>query len=235
MELHSVLQKVGKGLIVSCQAYPGDPMYGEGVMCQMALAAQQGGAVGIRASGADDIRLIKAHVNLPVIGIIKRSYPDSEVYITPTLTELKEIYDAGADMIALDATRRARPNGETLEQIVEYAKRTLGIPLMADISTLDEALYAESLGIDAVGPTLSGYTPYSASVSGPDWELIRSLVARVNIPVIAEGRIETPDDAAKAIEEGCHCVVVGTAITRPEAITARFVRKLKSAEGMKHV
>lgn len=210
-------------------------MYGEGVMCQMALAAEQGGAIGIRASGAGDIRSIKARVNLPVIGIIKRNYSDSEVYITPTLAELNEIYEAGADMIALDATSRKRPNGETLEQIVDYAKNTLGIPLMADVSTLEEGLYAESLGFDAVGPTLAGYTPYSVSGPGPDWSLIRSLTARLSIPVIAEGRIETPEDAARALKEGCHCVVVGTAITRPEAITARFVRELKNAEGVNHV
>jgi len=209
---------------VSCQAYPGDPMFGEGVMAKMALAAKQGGAVGIRANGREDIASIKAAVDLPVIGIVKRTYPDSDIYITPTLKEVQELAAAGADMIALDATARPRPNGETLASLIAYIHDELNLPVMGDISTLEEALQAQALGIDVAAPTLAGYTPYTKMTDGPDWPLLEDLLRELSIPVIAEGRIQSPEDARRACRLGCRNVVVGTAITRPEWITARFAK-----------
>jgi N-acylglucosamine-6-phosphate 2-epimerase len=228
--MHPGLSKFNKGLIVSCQAYPGDPLYGAGIMAKMALAAKQGGAVGIRANGREDIASIKAAVDLPVIGIVKRTYPDSDIYITPTLREVQEIGEAGADMIALDATARPRPNGETLAELVAYIHDVLNLPVMGDVSTLEEAVQAQTLGIDVVAPTLAGYTPYTAMTDGPDWALLDAMLRELRIPVIAEGRIWTPEDARRAFRSGCRNVVVGTAITRPEWITERFAKGMAGEE-----
>lgn len=149
--LNTILQKLRHGLIVSCQALPGEPLHGAEIMARMAAAAEEGGAVGIRANGSADIRAIKSAVSLPVIGIIKRDYPGSEVYITPTLREIDELLEAGADMIAFDATRQKRPGDSTLEQIVAFLHRS-GTASMADISILEEAVHAEALGSPASRP-----------------------------------------------------------------------------------
>lgn len=218
--------KVKGGLIVSCQALEDEPLYGSDVMAKMAAAAEQGGASGIRANGAEDIRAIKALTSLPVIGLIKRNYPDSEVYITPTKAEIDELISADADIIALDATNRLRPNGETLEELVQYIKAK-GQKMMADISTLEEGVYAEELGFDCISTTLSGYTSYSPQSDSPDFELLKNLLEKVTIPVIAEGRIGTPDQAKEALSMRSFAVVVGSAITRPQLITRQFADKLK--------
>ncbi|MGD6794182.1 N-acetylmannosamine-6-phosphate 2-epimerase [Metabacillus indicus] len=218
--------KVKGGLIVSCQALEDEPLYGSDVMAKMAAAAEQGGASGIRANGAEDIRAIKALTSLPVIGLIKRNYPDSEVYITPTKVEIEELISADADIIALDATNRLRPNGETLEELVHYIKAK-GQKMMADVSTLEEGIYAEELGFDCISTTLSGYTSYSPQSDSPDFELLKNLLEKVTIPVIAEGRIGTPDQAKEALSMRSFAVVVGSAITRPQLITRQFADKLK--------
>lgn len=223
--LETFIHQVRAKLIVSCQALPDEPLHGSAIMARMALAAQQGGAAGIRANGPDDIRAIKATVRLPVIGI----YKDGEegVYITPTLAHARQVAEAGADVIAIDATHRPRPNGQTLAQLIGAIHDELGKPVMADISTLDEALQAEALGADLIAPTLAGYTPYSPALDTPDWPLLSAMVAQLRIPVIAEGRILTPEDALKALELGALAVVVGSAITRPQLITARFAQALQ--------
>lgn len=231
--LKTIMQKLHHGLIVSCQALPGEPLHGAGIMARMAVAAEEGGAVGIRANGAADIRAIKSAVSLPVIGIVKRDYPGSAVYITPTLREIEELLEAGADMIAFDATRQKRPGDCTLEQITEFMRRS-GIASMADISILEEAVYAESLGVDCVSTTLSGYTPYSLQQEGPNFELLHSAVERLSIPVIAEGRMNEPAQVRQALELGAYAAVVGSAITRPQLITGRFmaaVRKVAVNDG----
>lgn len=218
--------KVKGGLIVSCQALEDEPLYGSDVMAKMAAAAEQGGASGIRANGAEDIRAIKALTSLPVIGLIKRNYLDSEVYITPTKAEIDELISADADIIALDATNRLRPKGETLEELVKYIKAK-GQKMMADVSTLEEGVYAEELGFDCISTTLSGYTSYSPQSDSPDFELLKNLLEKVAIPVIAEGRIGTPDQAKEALSMRSFAVVVGSAITRPQLITRQFADKLK--------
>lgn len=231
--LNTILQKLRHGLIVSCQALPGEPLHGAEIMARMAAAAEEGGAVGIRANGPADIRAIKSAVSLPVIGIIKRDYPGSEVYITPTLREIDELLEAGADMIAFDATRQKRPGDSTLEQIVAFLHQS-STASMADISILEEAVHAEALGVTCVSTTLSGYTPYSLQQEGPNFELLQSAVDRLSIPVIAEGRMIEPAQVQQALELGAYAVVVGSAITRPQLITGRFmaaIRKVAITDG----
>ncbi|MEK4730203.1 N-acetylmannosamine-6-phosphate 2-epimerase [Paenibacillus sp. FSL L8-0641] len=228
MGMEGVLSKVQHGLIVSCQALPGEPLHGADSMVKMALAAQQGGAVAIRANGASDVRAIKQAISLPVIGLIKRDYDDSDIYITPTLREMEELVEAGADIIALDATLRPRPAGCKLKRLIDYAHEQ-GVTSMADISTLEEALHAASLGADCVSTTLSGYTPYSAQIEGPDLELVRRASELVPVPLIAEGKIYDPAQVEEAFRMGAHAVVVGSAITRPQLITQRFADAARKA------
>ncbi|MCE5168781.1 N-acetylmannosamine-6-phosphate 2-epimerase [Paenibacillus profundus] len=225
MEKH-ILERIQNRLIVSCQALEDEPLHGSALMAKMAMAAEVGGAAGIRANTAKDIEQIKQLTDLPIIGIVKRDYDDSDIYITPTMTEVKELIDVGVDMIALDATRRKRPNGETLEEIIAYAKQHQQT-VMADISTEEEALYAASLGVDCVSTTLSGYTPYSPQDAMPNFLLVEKLVKSVRIPVIAEGKINLPSQAAHMLQLGAHAVVVGSAITRPQLITQAFVAEIE--------
>ena len=228
--MSSWLSSVKGKLIVSCQALENEPLYGSDVMAKMAVAAVQGGAVAIRANTPQDIAAIKKQVNVPVIGLYKKDYSDSEIYITPTIHEVREIAEAGADMIAFDATLRLRPNGHTLESFVNEIKAEFpDLLLMADISTLEEGIFAEQIGIDVISTTLSGYTPYSPPVEGYNFELLEALLQKVSIPVISEGRVKTPSEAAACIEKGAYSVVVGSAITRPQLITKDFAELVEQA------
>lgn len=221
--MRNVIELIEKGLIVSCQALEDEPLHSSFIMSKMAFAAKQGGATGIRANSYEDIVEIKKAVDLPVIGIVKRVYEDSDIYITPTIEEIDELVRAGSDIIALDATDRTRPNGKSLQVFMkEIREKYHGLILMADVSTYEEGIRAFELGFDIVSTTLSGYTPYSKKLDNPDFELLERLVKEVTVPVIAEGRIWTPEEAKKALEIGAHAVVVGTAITRPREITRRF-------------
>ncbi|MFC5702763.1 N-acetylmannosamine-6-phosphate 2-epimerase [Cohnella faecalis] len=213
-----------RGLIVSCQALPDEPLYSGDTMTKMAKAAEMAGAIGIRTNGEEDIRRIKQAVNLPVIGLIKRVIPDSAIFITPTLEEVKAIIEAGADIVALDVTEREN-RLEQVNLLIDYAHEQ-GVGVMADISTLEEGLAAERLGVDLIGTTLSGYTPYSPQQEKPDFLLIERLSELVKVPVVAEGRIWTPDEAARALEAGATYVVVGSAITRPQLITQKYMQAL---------
>ncbi|GIO16779.1 putative N-acetylmannosamine-6-phosphate 2-epimerase [Cohnella xylanilytica] len=213
-----------QGLIVSCQAAPEDPLYGPEFMVRMALAAEQGGAIGIRCNGRDDIEAIKRAVSLPVIGLIKREIAGSDIYITPELEDVRAILEAGADIVALDLTNREDryTKGKAL---IDYVHKA-GSRVMADISTAEEALQAERMGVDYVSTTLSGYTPYSPQQEGPDLELIASLRGKLSVPLVAEGRIWSAEEAVAALAGGADYVVVGTAITRPQLVTQRFVNKI---------
>ncbi|MEF3305260.1 N-acetylmannosamine-6-phosphate 2-epimerase [Paenibacillus sp. GYB003] len=214
-----------RGLIVSCQALPGEPLYWQGTMARMAQAAQQGGAIGIRANGPDDIRDIKAAVGLPVIGLLKRDIPGSDIYITPELVDVQAIIEAGADVVAMDMTNRE----DRMERVVPLIRHCheAGVAVMADISTLEEGLLAESLGADFVSTTMSGYTPYSPQQEGPDLELVRELAKRLTkATLVAEGRIWSPAEAEEALEAGAAYVVVGGAITRPQYITKKYADRI---------
>lgn len=213
-------------LIVSCQALSNEPLHSSFIMGRMARAAKEGGAVAIRAQGIEDINEIKKVTKLPVIGIIKREYEDSEIYITPTKKEVDELISTKCEMIALDATNRVRPNNESLEDIINYIHEK-GILVMADISTYEEALNAQKLGCDCVSTTLCGYTNYSQNYDGPNLELIEKLVKDLDIPVIAEGKINTPQDLREVYNKGAFSAVVGSAITRPQLITQKFVDVIK--------
>jgi N-acylglucosamine-6-phosphate 2-epimerase len=214
-------------LIVSCQARPGMPLHGSAHMAAMARAAAMGGAAGLRACGVEDIVAEKEATGLPVIGLEKTDTPGFDIYITPTLESMLRVADAGADIVATDATFRPRPDGRTLPQTLAAFREAHTTLLMADISTLEEGIAAADIGFDVVSTTMSGYTPYSPQSPEPDFALLSALAARVSVPVFAEGRIWTPEQAARALELGAWAVVVGSAITRPEAITRRFADALK--------
>lgn len=223
--MNDVLEALRGGLIVSCQAAGENPLTGADMMAKMARAAEMGGAVGIRANGPEDVRAIRAAVDLPVIGLYKQDHPGFDVYITPTWSAAGEVIEAGAEIVALDGTERPRPGGETLKDLIERIHGA-GRLVMADISTLEEGVRAAELGADLVGTTLSGYTPYSPQQEGPDLALVEALARKIAVPVIAEGRYWTPEDVNAALERGAFAVVVGTAITNPWKITERFVGKL---------
>lgn len=218
-----------RGLIVSCQAVKGEPLYGLGIMKYMARAAVQGGAVGIRANYVSDINDIKSEVDVPVIGIIKAEYEGSDVYITPTLKEVKELLTTGCEVIALDATKRERPEGAKLEDLVKYIRQNAPqVEIMADCSDFDEAVRAHELGFDYIGSTMRGYTPYTKGTVLPDYEFLTKLVkAFPDTKIIAEGGIWERDQLAKVCECGVYAVVIGSSITRPMDITKRFVGALK--------
>ncbi len=224
-----MLKEIRHRLVVSCQALPDEPLHSSFIMGRMALAAKQGGAAGIRAQGKDDILEIKRVVDLPVIGIVKRNYPDSEIYITPTRKEIEELLETGCNMIALDATGRKRPGNEKLEDLVEFI-HAHGLPAMADCSTFEECMHAEEIGFDCVSTTLCGYTPYSEQYEGPSFGLIRRLAEFCHVPVLAEGKINTPEDLAAVFEAGAYSAVVGGAITRPKQITERFVKAIEGLD-----
>lgn len=221
----TIIENLKGKIIVSSQAMPDEPFYDENCMKAMMQSVVNGGAGGLRVAGARDVRNAK-EFGLPVIGLTK---PDklpenwrSVVYITPTLKEVRELIDSGADIIAFDGTSRPRPNC-TLEDIIKEIKAS-GKLSMADISTLEEGINAEKLGADIISTTLAGYTDESG-IAGetPDFELLEKLVKAVNKPVILEGRIWTPEDVKKGFELGAHCVVIGSAITRPQLIVKRFL------------
>lgn len=222
------LRRLAGGLVVSCQAREDNPLHGPLFMTAMAQAAIRGGAAGIRADGETDIAAIRAAVgpNIPIMGIFKVKQPDGSVFITPSAESARKVIAAGAELVALDGTLRDRPGGETLRDVVA-AIHTAGGAALADIGTLDHAWYAIACGVDAVGTTLSGYTPDSPKQEGPDFTLLERLVAESPIPIFAEGRFWTCEEARRAIDIGASFVVVGTAITNPMAITARFVEALK--------
>ncbi len=225
-----LLNRLKGQLIVSCQALPGEPLYvpEKSVMYLMARAAKEAGAPCIRTSGIRDVTAIKEETGLPVIGIIKISYDGYDSYITPTMKEVDELASADADIVALDCTLRNRRDGTTINDFIAQIKEKYpDIVLMADISTYEEGVNAWKCGVDFVGTTLSGYTSYSTQKDGPDTELVRRLSEDLEIPVIAEGKIHTPDQAVQMLEAGAFAVVVGGAITRPLEIAARFVDKIK--------
>lgn len=222
-----VLERIRGGLIVSCQALPEEPLHSSFIMGRMAVAAQRGGAAGIRANSAEDIAVIKSLVDLPLIGIVKREYAGCPVYITPTLQEVDALAQAGCEIIALDATQRPRPDGQTLESFFARVRAKYPRQLfMADCSSYEEGMAAAALGFDLIGTTLSGYTPYTQGAPSPNLPLMATLAKNCGKPVIAEGGIWTPEQLRLCLDCGVHAAVVGTAITRPMEITRRFAAAL---------
>ena len=227
--MHNTIQKLKDGIIVSCQAEGNDPFNHPRMLAAFAQAAQMGGAVAIRAEGIENISAIRAVVDLPIIGIIFGQYLDESALITPDFSDIENILEAGADIVALDVTPRLRPNGMDGIEFFDEVRNKYSVPLMADISTFAEGVQAAELGADAVATTLSGYTSYSETTSTdePDFQLIEDLSRVAKVPVIAEGRIWTLDQARAAQRGGAFAVVVGSAITRPRVVTSKFVDALK--------
>ena len=222
-----ILEQIKGGLIVSCQALPHEPLYDSYIMSKMAYAAMLGGAVGIRANTIVDILAIRKRVDLPIIGIIKQEYEGSDVYITPTMDEVDALVEIGCDIIATDATNRIRPNGKTFEDFFSEVRAKYPNQLfMADTSCFEEGQLAERLGFDLIGTTMAGYTPYTKGRSLPDLELIEKYSKELNVPIVAEGGIWSPEDLKNVYKAGAFSAVCGTAITRPMDITKRFVKAL---------
>ena len=218
--MHPLLNGLRGQLIVSCQAYPGEPMRDSQTMSQVAQAVVHGGAAAVRVQGLDDIRLVVATVEVPVIGLWKDG--DDAVFITPTVRHALAVLDAGADIVAVDGTRRQRPDGLSLAETLLEIRRHSSALVMADCGSLDDALAAEAAGVDILGTTLAGYTGERPKTTGPDLELVDQLCAETSLPVMAEGRFHTPAQAAAAIAHGAHAVCVGTAITHPTTLTTWF-------------
>lgn len=224
------MEELRHKLIVSCQALPDEPLHSDFIMARMAVAAKEGGASGIRANSVVDIAAIRKAVDLPIIGIIKRDYEGADVYITATMKEVDELMTVRPDIIAIDATTSTRPNGESLKEFFQKAKEKYPDQLwMADCSTIDEMLTADQLGFDFIGTTLVGYTKQSQGdkIESNDFEIIRKALSKLSHPLIAEGNIDTPDKVHRVLELGAYSVVVGSAITRPQLITKKFVEATK--------
>jgi N-acylglucosamine-6-phosphate 2-epimerase len=220
------VQQVRGGLIVSCQALPGEPLFGAEMMARMAVAAKQGGGVAIRANTPVDIHAIRAAVDLPIIGLYKEDIPGYPVYITPTLQHAKAVAAAGAEIIAIDATQRPRPQPGTLADFIQAIQAETDCLVLADIATYAEGLAAQAAGADLISTTMSGYTAYSPQQPGPDLALVQQLAGQLTAPLFAEGRYKTPDQVKDALAYGAVAVIVGGAITRPQEITRWFVNAL---------
>lgn len=225
----TVLSKMQGGLTVSCQAYPGEAMRDPGTMAQVAQAVVAGGASALRAQGLEDIRAIRQVVDVPIVGIWKDG--DDGVFITPTLRHAEAVIAAGAQVLALDGTRRKRPDGLTLAETIAHIREGFAGPIMADCGCLEDALAAQDAGATLLGTTLAGYTPDRPKTPGPDFELLDDMVAKCTAPIVVEGRIHTPAQVREAFDRGAFSVCVGTAITHPTTITTWFVSAAASSRG----
>ena len=230
--MENVLERIKGTVVVSVQAMPSEPLYHERCMAAMMKSALNGGAGGLRVAGVRDIANAKKLSKVPVIGITKpekipANYKEI-VYITPTIKDVLDVIHAGADIVAFDGTQRKRPHDEKIKDLIKYIHINKRVA-MADISTIEEGLAAQEAGADVLSTTLAGYTLESASspADEPDFKLLEELVKQSDLPVILEGRIWEPWQVDKAFELGAHAVVIGSAITRPQLITKRFVFREK--------
>lgn len=233
MDKQALFDQIKGGLIVSCQALEHEPLYTKegGVMPLMAKAAAQSGAVGIRANTVRDIIQIKAVVDLPVIGIIKKDYPGTPMYITVTMAEVDALVECGVDILAVQGTSALRPDGSTAADFIRQIKAKYPQQLiMADIATLEEAMACAEAGADFVGTTMRGYTPETKGIDDIDFAFITELTQKCPAKVIAEGHIHSPEQAVQALQAGAFALVVGGAITRPAEITARFTGAIRAME-----
>lgn len=217
-------------LIISCQALPDEPLHSSFIMARMARAAKMAGAAGIRANSVVDIQAIQDETGLPIIGIAKTDYPNSDVYITPTMKEMRAVAATGVEVVACQVTGEKRPNDEKLEDIVkQFRDEFPDTLLMADTDIMENALEADRLGFDIIGTTMRGYTSASKglNIADNDFEYLKDLLKKVHHPVVAEGKIDSPEKLKRCLDLGCHSVVVGGAITRPLEIATRFIDAIK--------
>lgn len=230
MTKQEFLESIHGQMIISCQALKGEPLYEEekSIMYLMARAAKQAGTPAIRTNSVRDVIAIRKETGLPVIGLIKIQYPGYDSYITPTMKEVDQLAEAGADVVALDCTMRRRGDGTTINEfLAQIREKYPDLILMADISNYEEGVNAWKCGVDIVGTTMSGYTAYTEQKDGPDLELMRRLSRDLDIPVIGEGKIHSPEQAVEALSTGVWSIVVGGAITRPLEIAQRFMRAIE--------
>lgn len=214
------------GVIVSCQALPDEPLHSSFIMTRMARAAIEAGAVGIRSNSVVDVQAIRDTTDLPIIGLDKVDYPDSEVFITPTIKEMRGIAATGVEVVACDVTGRSRPHGEKLADIVATMRKEYpNTLLMADTSSLESVAEANELGFDIIGTTMYGYTPESkgCNIADDDFAYLKEVLAISQAPVVAEGKIDSPAKAKRVLELGCYSVVVGSSITRPQLIAKTYI------------
>lgn len=221
MAVNEALERMRGGLVVSVQAPPGSPLAAPEHLAAIARAVEAGGAVGIRTEGVETIRAIREAVGVPVIGLVKRRTPGTEVYITPEIADALAVADAGADLVAVDATERPRPDGTSGAEFVAAAVAELPGRIVADVDAASAGQAAAEAGAAAVATTLAGYTGGDAP-AGPDLPLVAELAQELEVPVLAEGRYGTQEVVWAALGAGAFAVVVGTAITDPEALTRRL-------------
>jgi len=233
LDARAILSRLSGGLVVSCQARPGNPLAGSEAMALMARAAELGGAHGLRVDDARDVAAVQRASTLPIVGINRIEYRDSPVAITPTVASATALLETGIRMVALDATRRRRPGGERLEAVVATI-HAHGALALGDLAMIDDLEPAVRAGVDAVGTTLSGYTAGNPAQAGPDFALLAELVKHSAVPVFGEGRFWTPDEVTRALGIGAAFVVIGTAITNPMAITSRFVSAIDAMASDEH-
>lgn len=239
-EWQAVKQVAGE-LIVSCQASTGEPLCSPEHILALALSAINGGAGALRLEGVDNIKLVRANTKLPIIGLTKDDTiaPGDrlkKVYITGSYADAESLAKAGADIIALDATGRPRPDGLSLKEQIEKIHEQLNLPVWADVSTFSEGVAAREAGADVISSTMYGYTEETVlpPEQGPSFELLKDLCQHMDCPVILEGRVWHPEEVTRAFELGVHAVVVGSAITRPQLITQRFVKAIPARKADRH-
>lgn len=220
------IDAIRKGLVVSCQAPKESPLHHPDMIGAIAHAAVLQGAVGVRIDTSEHVKAVRKLVDVPIIGLWKQECPNSEVYITPTAEHAKAIAQAGADIIAIDATARVRPDGQSMADLVRYIHDELGKPVMADIDTLENAIAAAQAGSDVVGTTLYGYTKETCHQTPPGFDLLAKMVQQLDVPIICEGGIRSPEMARQALELGASAVVVGTAITGVDLLVQRYIAQL---------
>lgn len=224
--MSAIFEQLKGRLIVSCQAFPGDPLEDTDAIRRIALAAASGGAAGLRLNSAEHIAALRRDTKLPIIGI-EKYYGPAGLRITPDFSAAATLAAAGASIIALDCTDRLWPDGDPWQKLIRRIHEELHLPVMADIATLDEALAAAAAGADCVGTTLNGYTEHTRDNHGFSWTLLAQMAQRIHIPIMAEGHISTPWEARRAIDGGAWCVIVGSAITRPGVLAANFAQALQ--------
>lgn len=212
------------GLVVSCQATEGTPMNTPMFIAAQAMTVEQAGAKAIRAQGIENVALVVKSVKVPVIGLVKSFTSDSDVYITPTVKDVLALVEAGADIVAVDATQRSRLGGVTLEQFYAEVRKHTDVPLLADVDSLENAVNAEALGFDAIATTLNGYTDIPTT-GLPNIDLVLQIAKSIKVPLVAEGGFANPTHVRNAIENGAWAVCVGTAITNPYLLTKHFINE----------
>lgn len=222
------IQALHQGLVISCQAPVESPLHEPMVIAALAQASVNQGAVGVRIDTPAHVQAVRQHVSVPIIGLWKQQIPGYEVYITPQFQHAKAIATSGADIIAIDATLRARPGAETLESLIARIHNELDKPVMADVDTLDAAIAAANAGADLVGTTLYGYTPQTQDLTPPGFDLLIQMVETLEVPVICEGGVASPQMARQAIDLGAYAVVVGTAITGIDAQVRTYCAALQT-------